>query len=98
MTRVIIKINIDQIVEIEGHHSEVEVSMDRIIRENHNMSSSFSLEQNCGCSCRQAFIHYCGLHQVYGKTKKNLPYMGFNRFYEHAQNLLGGVKKEVDNN
>ena len=23
--------------------------------------------------------------------------MGSNRFYEHAQNLLGGVKKEVGN-
>ena len=30
--------DIDQIVEIEGHHSEVEVSMDRIIGENHDMS------------------------------------------------------------
>ena len=26
--------------------------------------SSFYLEQNSGCSCRQAFIHYCGLYQV----------------------------------
>ena len=26
---------------------------------------------------------------------KIVPYMGPNRFYEHAQNLLGGVKKEV---
>ena len=32
------KIGIDQIVEIEGHHSEVEVSMDKIIGEDHNMS------------------------------------------------------------
>ena len=24
----------------------------------------FSLEQNSGCICRQAFIHYCGLHQA----------------------------------
>ena len=38
MTRVIIKIDIDLIVEIEGHHSEVEVSTDRIIGEDHNMS------------------------------------------------------------
>ena len=30
----------------------------------------FSLEQNSGCSCRQAFIHYCGLHQVWGRTEK----------------------------
>ena len=34
MIRVIIKIDIDQIMEIEGH-SEVEVSMDRIIGEDH---------------------------------------------------------------
>ena len=32
--------------------------------------SSFPLEQNSGCSCRQAFIHYCGLHQVWGITEK----------------------------
>ena len=38
MTRVFIKLDIDQIVEKEGHHSEVEVSMDRIIGEDHNMS------------------------------------------------------------
>ena len=25
---------------------------------------------------------------------KTVPYMGSKRFYEHAQNLLGGVKKE----
>ena len=31
----IIKIDIDQIAEIEGHHSEVEVSMDKIIGEDH---------------------------------------------------------------
>ena len=37
MIRVIIKIGIDQIVEIEGHHSEVEVNMDRIIGEDHMM-------------------------------------------------------------
>ena len=26
--------------------------------------SRFSPEQNSGCSCRQAFIHYCVFHQV----------------------------------
>ena len=31
MIRVIIKIGIDQIAEIEGHHSEVEVRMNRIV-------------------------------------------------------------------
>ena len=30
--------------------------------------SSFSLEQSSGCSCRQAFIHYCGLHQLMKST------------------------------
>ena len=38
MIRVIFKISIDQIAEIEGHHSEVKVSMDRIIGEEHVMS------------------------------------------------------------
>ena len=38
MARVIIKIDKDLVVEIEGHHSEVEVSMGRIIREDHDMS------------------------------------------------------------
>ena len=38
MTRVIIKIDIDQIVEIEGLHSEVDVSMGRIIGEDHSVS------------------------------------------------------------
>ena len=38
MTRVIIKIDIDLIVKTEGHHSEVEVSTDRIIGEDHNLS------------------------------------------------------------
>ena len=38
MIRVIIKIGIDQIAEAEGHHSVVEVSMDRIIGEDHAMS------------------------------------------------------------
>ena len=32
--------------------------------------NSFSLEQNSGCICRQAFIHYCGLNQVWGRTEK----------------------------
>ena len=31
MIKDIIKIDIDQIVEIEGHHTEVEASMDKII-------------------------------------------------------------------
>ena len=38
MTRVIIKIGIDWIVEIEGHHLEVEISTGRIIGEDHIMS------------------------------------------------------------
>ena len=38
MTRVIIKIGIHQIVEKEGLHSQVEVSLDKIIGEDHNMS------------------------------------------------------------
>ena len=29
---------------------------------------------------------------------KTVPNMGSKRFYEHAQNLLGGVKKEESNN
>ena len=33
MIRIIIKIGIDQTMEIEGHHSEVDVSMDIIIEE-----------------------------------------------------------------
>ena len=39
MTRVIIKLGIDQTVEIEGHHSEVDVSTYRIIGEDHVMST-----------------------------------------------------------
>ena len=38
MTRVIIKMDIDWIVEIGGYHSEVEVSMDKIIGKVHNVS------------------------------------------------------------
>ena len=37
MTKVVIKIGIDQIAEIEGHHSEVEVSMNRTIGEDNDM-------------------------------------------------------------
>ena len=37
MTRVIIRIDIDQIVEIGEHHSEIEVCTDIIIEEGHNM-------------------------------------------------------------
>ena len=37
MIRVIIRIGIDQTVEIGEHHSEVEVSMDRTIEEGNNM-------------------------------------------------------------
>ena len=37
MIREIIWINIDQTVEIGGHHSEVEVSTDRTIEEGCNM-------------------------------------------------------------
>ena len=35
MSREIIKIDIDQIAEIEGHHTEVEVIMDKVIEEDH---------------------------------------------------------------
>ena len=35
--------------------------------------SRFSQEQNSGCSCRRAFIHYFGLHQVSGRTEKLQP-------------------------
>ena len=38
MIKVFIRIDTDQIVEIGEHHSEVEVGMDRIIEEGHNMS------------------------------------------------------------
>ena len=38
MIRELIKINIDQIVEIEGHHTEVEVHMEKIIEEGHVIS------------------------------------------------------------
>ena len=37
MIRVIIRIGIDQTVEIGEHHSEVKVSTDRPIEEGHNM-------------------------------------------------------------
>ena len=37
MIRVIIRIDIDQIVEIRKHHLEVEINMDRTIEEGHNM-------------------------------------------------------------
>ena len=37
MIRVIIRIDIDQMVEIEEHHSEVEVSTDKTIEEDCNM-------------------------------------------------------------
>ena len=37
MIRVIIRIDINQVVEIGEHHLEVEVSMDRIIEEDCNM-------------------------------------------------------------
>ena len=54
------------------------------------------MEQNSGCSCRQAFINYYGLHQVLRENWKTAPHMGSKRLYEHAQNLLGGMKREVD--
>ena len=38
MIREPINIAIGQIVEIEGHHTEVEVSMDKVIEEDHIMS------------------------------------------------------------
>ena len=38
IVREITKRNIDQIVEIEGHHTEVEVSKDNIIEKDHIMS------------------------------------------------------------
>ena len=37
MIRVVIKIGINEIVEIEGYHSEIEVNMDRIIGEDYSM-------------------------------------------------------------
>ena len=37
MIRVIMRIGTDQIVEIGEHHLEVELSMDRIIEEDHSM-------------------------------------------------------------
>ena len=54
MIRVIIKVGIDWIVEIEGHHSEVEISMDRIIEEDHNMSVllEMTLEQTISEKCK----------------------------------------------
>ena len=33
-------------------------------------ASWFSLEQNSCCSCRQAFIYCCRLHQVWKRTEK----------------------------
>ena len=48
MIREIIKIDIDQIGEIERHHLEVEVNMDRIIGKDHLMSliTEITLEDN----------------------------------------------------
>ena len=52
-----------------------------------------SLEQNSCCSCRQAFIYFSRLHQVWKGTGKTA-YMESNRLTEHAQSLLGGLKRE----
>ena len=38
ITREIIRMEIDQRVEIEGHHIDVEVSMNKVIEEDHIMS------------------------------------------------------------
>ena len=43
MMRELIKIDIDQIAEIEGHHTEVEVSMDKVIEEGHTMSITIEM-------------------------------------------------------
>ena len=48
---------------------------------------SFSLEQNSGYICRQPFIHYCGPHQVWGRTEKVHLIESSRRFSEHTQNL-----------
>ena len=59
--------------------------------------SKFSLEQNSGCSCKQAFNFHPLLWTSSGLRDnwKTAPYMGSKRFYEHAQNLwklCGGVR------
>ena len=46
MTRVIFNIDIEWIAEIEGHHSDVEVSTDRIIGEDYDIS--ILIEMNLG--------------------------------------------------
>ena len=43
VAREIIKILIDQIAEKEGHHTEVEVSMDKVIEEDHIMSITIEM-------------------------------------------------------
>ena len=43
MIREPIKIDIDQIAETEGHHIEVEVSMDNVIEEDHVMSVTIEM-------------------------------------------------------
>ena len=57
-------------------------------------ASWFSLEQNSCWSCRQAFIYFSRIHHVWKGTEKNCTYMESNRLTEHAQSLLGGVKRE----
>ena len=54
----IIKIDVDQIMEIEGHHSEVEVSMDKIIGEDHIMSKiiELTLEETILEKCKIAEV------------------------------------------
>ena len=54
MIKVLIKIDIDQIAEIEGYYSEVEVSMDRIIGKDHVISITIemSVEETILEKCR----------------------------------------------
>ena len=69
MTRLIIKIDIDQILEIEGHHSEVEVSTDRMIGEEHNMSILIEMTlgetilENCKIICQNFRGGYAKLYK-----------------------------------
>ena len=63
MIRVIIKIGIDWIVEIEGYHSEVEVSTDRIIGEDHIMwiIIEMTLEQTILEECKIIEVKILGV-------------------------------------
>ena len=58
MTREIIKIDTDQIVEIEGHHLQAEGSMEKIVGENHIMSIiiEMTLEETILENCKTAEV------------------------------------------